>query len=104
MSIKEVTDASFVEDTKEGLVVAELGAAWCAPCKMILPILEEINQEEDNQINVVQLDIDKNPETAQKYGVMSIPTLLFFKDGELVDKSVGFQEKDAILSIAHKHA
>ncbi|MFD1928768.1 thioredoxin [Sporosarcina siberiensis] len=104
MSIKDVTDSSFVQDTQEGFIIAELGAAWCPPCKMIAPILEEIDQDPNNQISVVQLDIDKNPETAQKYEVMSIPTLLFFKDGELVEKSVGFQPKDVILSIAEKHA
>ncbi|KAA0956404.1 thioredoxin [Planococcus sp. ANT_H30] len=103
MSIKDVTDSTFVQATEKGFVIAELGAAWCAPCKMIAPALEEINEDQHNQISVVQLDVDNNQETAQKYGVMSIPTLLFFKDGELMEKSVGFQPKEEILSIAQKH-
>lgn len=103
MSIKKVTDSTFTQETANGFVIAELGAAWCAPCKMIAPALEEIDQDELNKINVVQLDIDENQETAQKYGVMSIPTLLFMKDGKLMEQSVGFQPKEEILSIAEKH-
>ncbi|AIY05634.1 thioredoxin [Planococcus sp. PAMC 21323] len=103
MSIKDVTDSTFVDETKEGFVIAELGAAWCAPCKMIAPALEEINEDQQNNISVVQVDIDNNQEIAQKYGVMSIPTLLFFKNGELMEQSVGFQQKDEILAIAQKH-
>ncbi len=102
MSIKEVTDATFNELTGEGTVIAELGAAWCGPCKMIAPALEEIDQDSDNKISVIQLDVDENPKTAQHYGVMSIPTLLFFKDGELQETTVGFKPKEEILSIAEK--
>ena len=103
MSIKDVTDSTFVDETKEGFVIAELGAAWCAPCKMIAPALEEINEDQQNNISVVQVDIDNNQEIAQKYGVMSIPTLLFFINGELMEQSVGFHQKDVILAIAQKH-
>lgn len=103
MSIKSLTDETFVEGTKEGLVIAELGAPWCGPCKMILPVLEEIAVEE-NELNIVQLDVDESPKTAQKYDVMSIPTILFFKDGKLVDKTMGFQSKEKILAVAQRHA
>ncbi|WP_020006280.1 thioredoxin [Salinicoccus albus] len=102
MSIKDVTDLTFDQETKEGIVVAELGAPWCGPCKMIAPVLEEIDQE-DNQISIVQLNVDDSPETAAKYSVMSIPTLLFFKDGELFNQSVGFQSKEQILSSTQKN-
>ncbi|EGA89782.1 thioredoxin [Planococcus donghaensis MPA1U2] len=103
MSIKDVTDSTFVDETKEGFVIAELGAAWCAPCKMIAPALQEINEDQHNNISVIQVDIDDNQETAQKFGVMSIPTLLFFKDGELMEQTVGFQPKEEILATAQKH-
>ncbi|MGB6409329.1 MAG: thioredoxin [Planococcus donghaensis] len=103
MSIKDVTDSTFVDETKEGFVIAELGAAWCAPCKMIAPALQEINEDQNNNISVIQVDIDDNQETAQKFGVMSIPTLLFFKDGELMEQTVGFQPKEEILATAQKH-
>ncbi|PBB06334.1 MULTISPECIES: thioredoxin [Salimicrobium] len=102
MAVKDVTDSTFTEETKDGLVVAEFGAPWCGPCKMIAPVLEEID-EEDNQISVVQLNVDENPETAQKHSVMSIPTLLFLKDGEVVDQAVGFQPKEEIMATAQKH-
>ncbi|ANU23107.1 thioredoxin [Planococcus donghaensis] len=103
MSIKDVTDSTFVDETKEGFVIAELGAAWCAPCKMIAPALQEINEDQHNNISVIQVDIDDNQETAQKFGVMSIPTLLFFKNGELMEQTVGFQPKEEILATAQKH-
>jgi thioredoxin 1 len=103
MSTKEATDATFTEMTHQGIVIAELGAAWCGPCKMIAPALEEIDQDSENKISVVQLDVDQNPKTAQHYGVMSIPTLLFFKDGDLKETTVGFKQKEEILSIAGKH-
>lgn len=103
MAIKEATDATFAEMTGQGIVIAELGAAWCGPCKMIAPALEEIDQDSENKISVVQLDVDQNQKTAQHYGVMSIPTLLFFKDGDLKETTVGFKPKEEILSIAEKH-
>lgn len=103
MAIKEATDATFAEMTGQGIVIAELGAAWCGPCKMIAPALEQIDQDSENKISVVQLDVDQNQKTAQHYGVMSIPTLLFFKDGDLKETTVGFKPKEEILSIAEKH-
>ncbi|GGD13648.1 thioredoxin [Pontibacillus salipaludis] len=103
MAIKDVTDQTFKSETAQGLVIADLGAPWCGPCKMIAPVLEEIDAEKGDQMSIVKLDVDNNPETAQQYGVMSVPTLLYFKDGELVDQSVGFKPKEEIVSIAEKH-
>lgn len=103
MAIKDVTDQTFKSETSQGLVIADLGAPWCGPCKMIAPVLEEIDAEKGDQMSIVKLDVDNNPETAQQYGVMSVPTLLYFKDGELVDQSVGFKPKEEIVSIAEKH-
>ncbi|MFB1083057.1 thioredoxin [Jeotgalibacillus sp. JSM ZJ347] len=96
MSVLNVTDESFKNEVKEGLVLADLGAPWCGPCKMIAPVLEELSDELNGQAKIVKLNVDQNPETAQEYGVMSIPTLLFFKDGELVDKKVGFKSKEEL--------
>jgi len=103
MAIQNVTDQTFEQETNEGIVIAELGAPWCGPCKMIAPVLEEIDEEMGDQFKIVNLDVDQNPETAQKYSVMSVPTLLFFKDGEKVDQAVGFQPKEEIVSTAQKH-
>jgi thioredoxin 1 len=103
MAISHVTDQNFAAETGSGLVLADFWAPWCGPCKMIAPVLEELDAEMGDKVKIVKLDVDENPETAAKFGVMSIPTLLFFKDGEIVDKVVGFQPKDALASVVQKH-
>lgn len=103
MAVQNVTDQTFEQETKEGLVLADLGAPWCGPCKMIAPVLDELDEETGDELKIVQLDVDSNPETARKYDVMSIPTLLFFKDGELVENAVGFRTKEELAGIAKKH-
>ncbi|GGP13414.1 thioredoxin [Oceanobacillus neutriphilus] len=104
MAIKNVTDQNFTEETAEGLVLADFWAPWCGPCKMIAPVLEEIDGEMEEKVQIVKLDVDENQETAGKFGVMSIPTLLLFKDGEVVDQVIGFQPKEALTDIINKHA
>jgi thioredoxin 1 len=103
MTISKVTDANFSAETGAGLVLADFWAPWCGPCKMIAPVLEELDSEMGDKVKIVKLDVDDNQETAAKFGVMSIPTLLVFKDGEVVDKVVGFQPKDALASVLEKH-
>ncbi len=103
MTISKVTDANFSAETGSGLVLADFWAPWCGPCKMIAPVLEELDSEMGDKVKIVKLDVDDNQETAAKFGVMSIPTLLVFKDGEVVDKVVGFQPKDALASVLEKH-
>lgn len=104
MAISHVTDQTFVTETSEGLVLADFWAPWCGPCKMIAPVLEEIDAELNGKVKIVKLDVDENQETAVKFGVMSIPTLILFKDGEVVDKVIGFQPKEALLGLISKHA
>ncbi|HLR52313.1 MAG TPA: thioredoxin [Candidatus Avamphibacillus sp.] len=104
MAIANVTDQNFTDETSEGLVLADFWAPWCGPCKMIAPVLEEIDGELSDKVKIVKLDVDENQETAGKYGVMSIPTLLLFKDGEVVDQVVGFQPKEALVDLINKHA
>ena len=103
MAISHVTDQNFASETESGLVLADFWAPWCGPCKMIAPVLEEIDSEMGEKVKIVKLDVDDNQETAAKFGVMSIPTLLVFKNGEVVDKVVGFQPKDALASVLEKH-
>ncbi|MFC0522300.1 thioredoxin [Pontibacillus salicampi] len=103
MAITNVTDETFAAETSEGLVLADLGAPWCGPCKMIAPVLEEMDVEMGDQVNIVKLNVDESPETAQQYEVMSVPTLLFFKDGKLVDKATGFKPKEELETILNKH-
>ena len=71
---------------------------------MIAPVLEEIDAELSDKVKIVKLDVDENQETAVKFGVMSIPTLVLFKDGEVVDKVIGFQPKEALVNLISKHA
>lgn len=104
MAILDVTDKTFAEETAEGLVLADFWAPWCGPCKMIAPVLEEINDEMSDKVKIVKLDVDDNQETAGKFGVMSIPTLLLMKDGNVVDQVVGFQPKEALTELINKHA
>lgn len=103
MAISHVTDQNFAAETESGLVLADFWAPWCGPCKMIAPVLEELDSEMSETVKIVKLDVDDNQETAAKYGVMSIPTLLIFKNGEVVDKVVGFQPKEALASVLEKH-
>ena len=104
MAISNVTDQTFVTETGEGLVLADFWAPWCGPCKMIAPVLEEIDAELDGKVKIVKLDVDENQETAVKFDVMSIPTLVLFKDGEVVDKVIGFQPKEALVNLISKHS
>jgi len=90
----ELTDANFNEEIKnyKGLAVVDFWAVWCGPCKMIGPIIEEIGEKFEG-VKVGKLDVDNNPDTAIEYGIRSIPTVLFVKDGEVVEKHVGSAPK-----------
>lgn len=103
MAIVSASDQTFNEETGKGVVLADFWATWCGPCKMIAPVLEEIDGEMDDKLKIVKLDVDENQETAGKYGVMSIPTLLLFKDGEVVEQIVGFQPKEQLEAVINKH-
>lgn len=103
MAISNATDQNFSTETGSGLVLADFWAPWCGPCKMIAPVLEELDAEMGDKVKIVKIDVDENQETAAKFGVMSIPTLLVLKDGEVVDKVVGFQPKEALAGVLGKH-
>ncbi|HZH60644.1 MAG TPA: thioredoxin [Metabacillus sp.] len=103
MAITNVTDQSFSSETNEGVVLVDFWAPWCGPCKMIAPVLEELDSDMGDKVKIVKVDVDENQETAGKFGVMSIPTLLVLKDGEVVDKAVGYQPKEALAEVLNKH-
>jgi thioredoxin 1 len=97
----EVTDATFDEEILKSdiLAIVDFWAVWCGPCKMIAPIMEEFASEYEGKIKIAKVDVDHNPNIAVKYGIRSIPTVMFFKDGKVVDQVIGatpkshFQEK-----------
>lgn len=88
---------------KSGVVVVDFFAEWCGPCKMLAPIMEELNDELADKADIFKIDVDENGDIASEYGVMSIPTVIIFKDGEVVEEMVGFQPKDSLKSIIEKH-
>jgi thioredoxin len=101
----EVTDATFEEAVLKAELptLVDFWAVWCGPCKMIAPILEEIADGQEGRLQVTKLDVDHNTETAMKYGVMSIPTLILFKGGQSVERIVGFMPKEKLLSKLTPH-
>ncbi len=95
-----VTEETFQSTVLESSVpvLVDFWADWCPPCKMIAPILEQISEEYDGKALVCKVNVDENQSLAQKYGVMSIPTLIFFKDGEIKDQAIGALLKDQLVS------
>ena len=98
-TIAHLTDATFDEVVKSSdkPILVDFWAEWCGPCKMIAPILEEFADEQADKFAIAKLDVDSNVATATKFSVMSIPTLLLFKDGEVVARLVGAKPKGAML-------
>ena len=95
-----VTDKTFETETDQGLVLVDFWAVWCGPCRMQAPILDQLSGEfDEDELKIVKLDVDENPDTAQKFGIMSIPTLLFKKDGEVVKQVAGVHTKDQLKKI-----
>ncbi|HDC9053879.1 thioredoxin [Staphylococcus aureus] len=103
MAIVKVTDADFDSKVESGVQLVDFWATWCGPCKMIVPVLEELAADYEGKADILKLDVDENPSTAAKYEVMSIPTLIVFKDGQPVDKVVGFQPKENLAEVLDKH-
>ena len=95
----EITDSSFVSDIIESgkPAMVDFWAVWCGPCRMVGPIVEEIAGEFQGKAIVGKVDVDTNQEVAAKYGIRNIPTILFFKDGEVVDKVVGVAPKEQLV-------
>ncbi|TET72277.1 thioredoxin [Candidatus Bathyarchaeota archaeon] len=94
--VKDVTDSTFDEFIQSNsIAVVDCWAAWCGPCRMLSPVIEELAKEKDG-VSFGKLNVDQNRATPMKYGIMSIPTLLYFKDGQLVDKTIGALPKAAI--------
>lgn len=105
VEILNTTDAKFSDTVSESdkLVVVDMWAEWCGPCKMMEPMLEEIAEEYSDKLKVVKLNIDQNQDTPLKFGVMNIPTLIFFRDGKEIDRVIGAFPKKQLLNRIEPH-
>jgi thioredoxin 1 len=100
----QVTDDTFEEEiVKSDLpAVVDFWAAWCGPCRMVGPVVEELAKEYEGRIKVAKMDVDQNRETPAKFGIRNIPTLIFFKDGEVANTIIGAQPKSALEDVIKK--
>nr|WP_281166703.1 thioredoxin [Paenibacillus ginsengihumi] len=103
MAIINVSDANFEQTVKEGVVLVDFWAPWCGPCKMIAPVLEELSVKYGDKLTIAKVNVDDNPESAARYGVMSIPTLKLFKNGEEVGTQVGFRPSQELSALVEPH-
>jgi len=103
--ILDVTDSTFQKEVleEENPVLVEFWAPWCGPCKMVAPVVEEVAQEMNDKLKVCKVNVDENTDTAGEYGVMSIPTMVLLKDGEIQDQVVGYLPKDELKSKIEEH-
>ncbi|CAE09594.1 thioredoxin [Wolinella succinogenes] len=91
----ELNASNFDEVTKKGVSLVDFWAPWCGPCRMVAPVIEELAADFEGKANVCKVNTDEEQELAVKYGIRSIPTILFFKDGEIVDQMIGASSKQA---------
>lgn len=105
MSIINATDASFDTDVlgSDEVVLVDFWATWCGPCRAIAPTLELLAEEYQGRAKIVKVDVDANPESAQRFGIRSIPTLFVFKNGERVESVVGGRPKAELAALLDKH-
>ena len=114
--IENLTNDNFAEKTAQGLTFTDFWATWCGPCRtankaitwcgpcrMQGPVVEQLSEELDGKVSFFKVDVDENQATAEKFGVMSIPTMIIQKDGKVVDTVIGYHEKDALKKIIEKY-
>ena len=102
---KEIVDNQFPDEVlnAESPVLVDFWAPWCSPCRMVAPVLEELARDYDDKVKVVKVNVDENSDTATRYGIMSIPTMLLFKGGEPVETITGFHKKEVLSSLIDKY-
>lgn len=98
-----LTSADFDSTIASGVTLVDMYADWCGPCQAIAPVIAELAQEYEWKANITKLDVDASNDIAAKFGVMSIPTILIFKDGQLVDKTVGLSDKASLVALLDKN-
>ena len=103
--VTHITDRDFDEQVikGKGLILVDFWAEWCGPCRMVAPILDELAAEYEGQVTIAKLNVDENRETAARFGIRSIPTILFFKDGTQVEQVIGALSKSALKAKVQQH-
>ena len=97
--MKVINKAEFEQITKEGVVLVDFFATWCGPCKMLSPVLEELAEDVKGKAEIVKVDVDQEGDLAMRFGIMSVPTMIIFKDGEAFKQIMGYQPKQQLLSV-----
>ena len=103
MAVKEINDGNFDDETSKGLVMVDFWAPWCAPCRMVAPVLDELAEELGEQITIAKVNVDENPQAAMKHSVTTIPTMIVFKGGEVVERTSGAGPKQTYMTMLSKH-
>ncbi len=101
--VKTVTDADFGESVKKGLVLVDFWAEWCAPCRRIAPVVDQLAEQYDGRLTVAKMNVDENQSTPPSYMIRGIPTLLLFKDGDLKETVVGLTDRDDLARLIDRH-
>jgi thioredoxin 1 len=101
--VKTFTDSNFDDETQKGVVLVDFWAEWCGPCRRLAPTVDALASEFDGRATVAKLDVDENPNIPGRYAVRGIPTLLLFKEGQLVETIVGLRAKEDIAQMIERH-
>ncbi|MBQ2479191.1 MAG: thioredoxin [Erysipelotrichales bacterium] len=100
----EIIDSTTFDSViHEGVTLVDFFATWCGPCKMMAPVLEQLSREMEGKAKIVKVDVDESEDLAVRFGIMSIPTMILFKDGNAVEMAVGFQPKPQIAALLNRH-
>lgn len=102
MSVAVTTDQNFEQDTAQGVTLTDFWATWCGPCRMQSPVVEKLSEEMTN-VKFFKMDVDQNPEVPRSFQIMSIPTLLVKKDGQVVDKVIGYHSKEQLQQLLQQY-
>ncbi|NLG05357.1 MAG: thioredoxin [Clostridia bacterium] len=101
--VKKVNESEFRQADLKGITVVDFSAAWCGPCRMMEPVLEELSKEMDGKVSFYNIDTDSNPKITTEYGVSMLPTLIIMKDGEKQELQIGFKPKEEIKKVIEKY-